>query len=82
MIRPVMAIPKRRIKAPTEVTSEESPSQASFPKIPALPMVETEIKKIRPPTMTLGWERGILILESMKAKDRKIKGRKIVAQEK
>jgi hypothetical protein len=32
--------------------------------------------------MTLGWERGIFIFESIKANERKTNGRKMVAQEK
>jgi hypothetical protein len=45
-------------------------------------MAETEIKKSKLPTMTLGWESGIFILESIKANERKTNGRKMVAQEK
>ena len=82
IISPTKEVPRRTIKAPAGVTNEEAPPQAASPIVPARPRVAREIKKRMLPTTTFGWERGIFILESMKAKERKIKGRKIVAQEK
>lgn len=82
IISPTIEVPKRTMNAPAGVISWETPPQAVLPITPACPMVAKEIKKRMLPTTTFGWERGIFILESMKAKERKMKGRKIVAQEK
>jgi len=82
MTNPTKLVPKRRIKAPTPVTKVATPFQALFPKIPAFVMVAKEIKKSRLPITTLGWPSGILNFETKKAKDKKIKGRNIVVQEK
>jgi hypothetical protein len=76
-----MLVHKSTIKAPTEVIKAETPSQASLPKLPALPKVAIEMKKRSDPMRTLGWLSGILILESKKANEKKTNGKKIVAQE-
>jgi len=81
MIRPVRLIPKRTMNAPILVIKEATPSQASLPRLPALPRVAIEIKKSKDPTRTFGWLKGILILERRKARERKTNGKNIVAQE-
>ena len=81
-MKPVSIIPKNIITAPTGVTKVETPSQKTRPSLPDLPRPARD-KKIRlEPTITLGSESGILIFDRRNAKDRKTKGRNIVAKPK
>ena len=68
------------INAPTGVTRVDTPSQKTNPKVPLLPRAAIERKNKIDPIITFGCDRGILILLSIKANERKIKGKKIVDQ--
>ncbi len=82
MISPTRVVPRSTMNAPAGVIREIAPPQASLPASPALPKVTMETKNKSIPITTLGWPRGFLILDTSSAKERKIKGRKKVAQEK
>ena len=51
-------------------------------KIPALVAVIRDIKVKSPPTITLGWARGVLNLDNNSPKVKNINGRNTVVQEK
>jgi hypothetical protein len=82
IINPVRVSPKNTMIAPNGVTSVETPSQKASPKLPDLPNPATDKKTSIDPIITLGCESGIFILLIKNEKERKIKGKKIVAKPK
>jgi len=82
IIRPTTEVPTRTIKAPAPVIRVEIPSHETRPNNPALEITKTDTKKSRPPTVTLGWDRGVLSFEIRSPNERNINGKNKVVQEK
>lgn len=74
-----MITPKKIITAPAGVTRVETPSQKTTPKFPDFPIPATDKKISIEPTITLGCDKGNLILLIINAKDKNIKGKNKVA---
>jgi hypothetical protein len=77
-----MLVPRRTIKAPTPVIKVATPFHASRPVSPDWVIVAREIAKRRLPITTFGCPNGVLNFDTKNAKDRNIKGRKMVDQPK
>jgi hypothetical protein len=78
---PIIPVPKRTIKAPTDVIRVATPSQEYLPKVPALVIANVDIKNRRLPTKTFGWAKGVLSLVKRKPADNKTNGKNIVVHE-